>query len=248
MPQAVLSSVESKFPYQARGAAIAAVGLALALVAASAEAAPVGVDLGLRVGYAIPLGDAGFSPASGRSVPLSDLIPGMVPIQLDAGYWIHRNILLGAYFQFAPGLLPSDLKQLCDGARPQDPSIVCENVDYRAGLQGQFHFLPGQGLDPWVGLGLGFEWMTQRIADADASVVSTLTGFEFAHFQAGLDIHASDAFRLGPWLGLSLAQYYNTNTTSRSTTQTQTIDRALPSNEVRLHEWFMFGVRGAYTL
>jgi hypothetical protein len=220
-----------------------------------AAAKPVGLDVGLRLGYAVPMGDAAYPQTSlggiitlSQLVTMGEVVTGMVPIQLDVGYWVHRNILVGGYFQAAPALLSANQQNTCSNLRQQDASVACSLADYRLGIQGQYHFLPAERFDPWVGLGLGFEWLTGTFSDSDGYQTTAYNGFEFIHLQGGLDLLAVPGLRLGPFLGLSIAQYGSISSVTKTQNQLTTSERALSSAEVRLHEWFMFGIKGAYTL
>jgi len=50
--------------------------------------------LGLRLGYALPPGDAA------EGVKLSDGLSGQIPIWLDVGYMVTPNMLVGLYGQY----------------------------------------------------------------------------------------------------------------------------------------------------
>ena len=61
--------------------------------AASTDAPPDAggkIKIGLRLGYALPLGD------SVKDAKMSDQISGMIPIWLDLGYMVTPNIMVGA--------------------------------------------------------------------------------------------------------------------------------------------------------
>src|SRR5262245_53604601 len=76
-----------------------------ALISTEAQASEdQGVDLGLRLGYAIPLGSVAES-AGGTSADLNNLVDGVVPIWVDLGYRFNPNFMLGLYFQYGFGLL-----------------------------------------------------------------------------------------------------------------------------------------------
>src|SRR5438105_4003214 len=52
------------------------------------------IRLGLRLGYALPMGNLA------EGAKLGDGISGQIPIWIDAGYMVTPNILLGLYGQY----------------------------------------------------------------------------------------------------------------------------------------------------
>src|SRR5258706_3836456 len=68
------------------------------------------IKIGLRLGYALPLGDIS------KDNKMSDAVSGMIPIWLDLGYMITPNIMLGLYAQYGFVMLASQVKDACDAA------------------------------------------------------------------------------------------------------------------------------------
>ncbi len=52
------------------------------------------IKLGMRLGYALPLGN------SSKDWKMSRTFTGMIPIWIDAGYMVTANIMLGIYGQY----------------------------------------------------------------------------------------------------------------------------------------------------
>jgi len=71
---------------------------AVSLSAAPAQADGIGVNLGLRTGYAVALGDGS------ENAPMSDVIKGAIPLHLDATYRITPTINAGLYFGYGLGM------------------------------------------------------------------------------------------------------------------------------------------------
>jgi hypothetical protein len=182
-------------------------------------AAIKGVEVGLRLGYAIPMGSA----VSGTS--LSDTTSGQIPLQLDAGYRFDQNWFAGAYVGFGI-VLPKNC--------PAGDS--CSGNDLRFGVEGQYHLSQlGLSFDPWLGLGVGYE-----IGHAsDNSGSSNLKGLEFANLSLGANFRMSPNFGLGPVLGLTLGQY---STISSG-------DASVDVGDAKaMHMWLQLGVRGVFDL
>ena len=186
-----------------------------------------GFSLGARLGYALPLGSA--SHAS----PLNKELSGGIPIVLDGGYRVTPHVYIGLYFQFAPTFVSSDV---C----PSPAS--CSAKDIRFGFNARYHVSPKEKMDPWGGVGIGYEWASVSSTAGGRSSDSSLSGFEFLNLQVGIDFKATPRFRVGPMLGLSVAQYSSGSTTSGGTTVSADIQ------EKTFHEWLFLGLRGQYDL
>lgn len=210
-------AVATPAPAPTAASAPAAEGNATGSATAGGSATDKKFVLGLRLGYGLPMGSIS------KDVKFSDFFSSMIPIWLDVGYMVTPNVMLGVYGQY--GLV--SIKNCPSGAS-------CSAHDIRVGVQGQYHVLPSEKIDPWFGLGIGYE----SLAGSVAGVSGSDTGFEFANLQAGLDFKLSPAFGFGPFASFSLGQFSNETTAGQSA--------SIP--EKALHEWFTLGVRGAFNL
>jgi outer membrane protein W len=186
--------------------------------------------LGLRLGYMIPAGkidgDTTFGGITIAGAKLSDQLSGGVPIQIDAGYMVTPNILVGLYGQYAFLFTKN-----CD------PGASCSAHDVHLGVQAQYHIMPDQSVDPWLGLGVGYEWL---VGSESGSVngSATTTGLELLNLQGGADFQAASAFTVGPFLSLSLGQYSSVSSNGNSADITNKA----------LHEWITVGAKGTFGL
>jgi hypothetical protein len=213
---------------------LSALGIAGALTTSSAFAAEdgVGVDLGLRLGYGIPLG------SSREGVSLNDYLKGQIPIWVDAGYRFTPNLSAGLYFSYGF----SGLKNCPDGAD-------CSAHDMRVGIEGQYRLMPNESIDPWLGVGVGLEWAGTSVSGGGLSASATISGVEFLSLQGGADFNVADGLGVGPFVSFSLGQY---NSYSSDCSAPAGFAAACPGSgdidQKALHEWLMFGVRGVYGL
>jgi len=176
------------------------------------------IRLGLRLGYAIPLGDLG------EGAKMSDGISGQIPIWLDAGYMVTPNILIGLYGQY--------------GFVQTKDCSSCSAHDIRFGLQGQYHVSPAESVDPWLGVGFGYEVLgfSQTVRGVESS--GSFKGFEFLNLQGGADFKVADAFTVGPFLSFSLGQY----------SKVSSGDFSADIEQTALHQWLTFGAKGTFGL
>lgn len=127
--------------------ASAATGLALALVATTAEAAPPparGVELGARVAWNV--NDQGSFALAGIRV----------------GGRVVPHLGLGAYADATPFFSPVTPK--CGGGCPGPERPV------RAGIYVDLHALPAKVVDPWFRFGFGFVRTAQTSADVELAL------------------------------------------------------------------------------
>ena len=198
-----------------------------------------GIELGLRSGYSIPFGkisaDHTTNPGDLAGLKVGDVSSGAVPFWIDLGYRAVPELMIGVYAAYAFGILGSTLDNAC-------ASGDCATHGIRLGLEGQYHFLPFRRLDPWVGVGLGYEWLGFGFGQSSSV---TLSGFEVFNAQAGLDFAGSPRkraaadtfFALGPFVSLSMAGYSDVSCSGPGT-------QCAGINNTAFHEWLTFGLRG----
>lgn len=250
----------------------------------------VGIDVGLRVGFALPFGNLAI--ANGPAFPtmggvggalfsgdqaLRDTFDGHVPIQLDLGYRITDSLVVGAYGLWGKGILAGKSPFSCDDRLRSDfvgqnadsggdmamtgdaatmaqsgkaPELSCSASVVRAGLQVRYHFQPHDEVDPWLGVGTGFEVTT--ISSGDLKTSATFSGFEFVNLNAGLEIELIDSFRVGPYGQFAVGRYGTVPASSKvyeSRYQCPGADCTLAADAVKTggaHYWVTGGIRTSY--
>jgi hypothetical protein len=204
---------------------------------AAAQEPGTGFEGGLRVGYAVPLGQAVGGDDDDND--LDRAIAGAIPIWADLGYRVIPELFVGLYGQYGFGFIGDELGDGCDSSDQVD----CSASTLRLGLQLHYHPVPESVANPWVGLGFGYEWLTFGIEGGDSKVSFTAHGFELLNLQAGLDFKVTDNFYLGPALSFSFGQYSRISADCSG-------DAECSDNpdieEKAIHEWLMLAVRGAY--
>lgn len=210
----------------------------LCCTATAAARDDVAFEAGVRAGVGLPLGKVS-DPAG----DLDDAVGSQIPLQLDLGVRLFRKVFLGAYVQYGFAF-PSDDFPGCGDTGGVE--IDCSAHDVRLGIEVLYHFLPHGKLDPWAGVGFGYEWATLSEESGNAELSWHVSGFEFVSFQFGLDVALSEHVRVGPFLSLSLAQYDDAtlecsapNVCNGSGVYNDIDDKAL-------HEWLMLGVRVSF--
>jgi hypothetical protein len=193
------------------------------------------LELGLRLGYAVPMGSAFGNASSSMTVNQGDLASSRVPLGLDVGYRLPR-FYLGFFFQV--GFL-SIAENMTTGCGP-DTGVSCGGYDITLGGAVAVHFAPDAAFDPWLGLAFGYEWLMVFESSGGMSAELTFKGPQFVTFEVGGDIKTVGTFRFGPFASLSVGQYQN----AELKTGGNTMSADIPSQTI--HEWLTFGVRGVY--
>jgi hypothetical protein len=203
---------------------VRAVAVAAALAFAGTAQAQFALDL--KVGYAIPTGNS----VSGAAI--SDSFSGALPLEVAGRYRFTPNLSAGLYFGWNPAFVKSGV---CD------PGTSCSGSDMRLGLEVMYGFNP-TGMNPWISLGTGWEWLKASQSGGATTVSATLNGWEYFNLQAGVDFPLSKLFALGPYVGYSGGTYSGRSITLNGTTDSGSIDSSIRA----FHGWFQFGAKGTF--
>lgn len=211
------------------GAAVAAGSAAAAPTPVAPAAAPssgldVKFEAAVRAGFGIPLGSASDG---GRSV--SDLSAFVIPVGIDIGVRLGGSWFLGGYFQYGFG--GSTTSDICT------TGLECSSSTLRVGAQVHWHPLGNVGVDPWMGLGTGYESLKINISGGGDSGAVTFSGWEFVNIQLGLDFALSSAIKIGPWVSFSLGQY------SSVSGSVNTVGNFTDITNKSIHEYLLGGIR-----
>lgn len=191
------------------------------------------LEFGLRTGYGIPLGRFGKSDDAASDQKVTTIIKGVVPVWIDAGYRFNPRLYAGLSFQYGFGLLSGDL---CSSGQS------CSVSDLRLDANVLYHVTPGRPADLWLGFGVGYEWLELSVSAPGFSSSESAGAFEFANFQAGVEVAVNRAFALGPFASFSLGTF------RRAAIESPTITGTMDVADKSLHEWLLFGVRGTVDL
>ena len=224
-------------------AGVVAVSLAASGTALAADPSPTGVEVGLRLGYSIPLGKAsGDQTVGGQTVPgvnLSDIASSRIPIWIDAGYRFNPNMYVGAFLQYGFVSLASNY----GGGACQQNGVSCSAHDIQFGAMFAYHLMPDQTIDPWGGVGIGYETLSgSATVNGQDAGGGSYKGLQFLNLQLGADYKVMPNLGVGPFLSFSLGSYSSATATANGQSQD------VQNFQSGLHEWLTLGVRGAYDI
>ncbi len=204
-----------------------------------------GFTAGIRFGVGVPLGKAGQDVVTGVERELSDLTSWRAPVWVDVGYSLSSAFTIGAYAQIGVGGN--------GGACTAD----CDWSDVRFGAEAELRFAPGAVVNPWLGVGVGYEWLSYRVLSSmdvvdEMGETDTVTGRATERFagpelllHGGIDFQVEDALRIGPYASATLSQYMTDSYSCQPSTPLCPDDGALEGPG--FHSWIGVGLRGAYT-
>jgi hypothetical protein len=202
-------------------------GAAIALAAPfSARAVEPGLEIALRTGFALPFGNV----AGDTSSALSDLFSGFVPLGAELGWRSSPNLFTGMSGSYALGVTKN-----C-------PSTSCSGHDAAIGIEIRYHALPDERIDPWFGIGAGYEWLSTSQTVRGTTAIANVEGVEFVHAEAGADVATPGNVRVGPFIRFSLGQYRRAESGSGGTTISGEI------TPKALHQFLTLGVRMGFVL
>jgi hypothetical protein len=222
-----------------------AAAMALSLVAGGAAAkeplpatssapdAHRGFQAALRAGVSLPFGSVTSTTA------MSDALSIQVPIIVDLGVKPIDQLFLGAYFGVAQGGAAGAIADVCAHL-----AVSCNGLSLRFGVQVHYAFRPAATVNPWVGLGIGYEIARSSGQSGKNSVDNTLSGLELVHLMGGVDLRLAPAFGIGPFVDFALGQYSTAQTKQNAGGRVTTLGGAI--DNPALHEWLTLGVRGVF--
>ncbi|MFP2931548.1 hypothetical protein ACLESO_41455 [Pyxidicoccus sp. 3LG] len=179
---------------------------------------PVGLQLALSAGVGAGLGYVyknGVSRTTGQpeDVKVTDGSSVTLPVLLEVGYRASPKCYIGVW-----GSYEKVFTKTSDITCPEGSD--CSVWMWRLGPEVRYHFSPGAGFDPWVGLGVGLEILRNDVESETTITVpdvgpvparveasTTDRGPTFARLSFGGDVRISRSFFLGPILTASIGSY-----------------------------------------
>ena len=95
---------------------------------------------------------------------------------------------------------------------------------------------PESPLDPWVGVGIGYEHRKARVSFAASEVSGSNSGFELKA-EIGTDLSLAQSFSIGPYAALALGEYVSFGEPR--------LPGGVPSSKA-LHAWAFLGTRARF--
>jgi hypothetical protein len=198
-----------------------------------------GFEAGLRLGIGLPVGSAGKG-ALGDQRKMGDLVTWRSPVWVDVAYRVSPVASFGLYGQIGVG----GTGDLCAGK--------CNWSDLRLGAQGKWRLNPGDAVDPWLGLGVGFEslgFQTRELQPQEEGAIpfwarstERLIGPELL-LQAGLGLRVDDSVQLGPFVSASVGSYVG----DHYECDLEGCPGGSSVNGSGFHAWLGVGLSGSYS-
>jgi hypothetical protein len=194
-----------------------------------------------------------------------DMSAGAIPLIVDLGWRFLPQLYLGAYGQVAPVVVRTGTDACPDSAD-------CSGVNWRIGVELDYHPLPASRLDPYVGVGAGYEMLHRSVngpITVSSSAVGTTgmgggtgttapksgmtnasiidQGWEMAAVTLGLDVRASDMLGIGPFVTGTFGRYDIHNGTQSTVLNGGAVTSgSVPAVSHDVHQLLIVGVRGTF--
>lgn len=198
--------------------------------------------MGLRAGYGVPFGKI-LDTEDEDSGKVSDTVSGVIPLQVDAGFFINSNLYLGGSFQYGVGLLAEDCED-------EGEDVRCGARQLRFGVNLAYHFQPSATLSPWLGVGVGYEHLSVYGSGTNMGVKvdinNSVRGLEFANVQGGLDFRVSDTVSVGPFVTFTVGQYSTASSRINVEGDSPIVVDVDTTNDIEdkaFHSWLYGGLR-----
>jgi hypothetical protein len=175
---------------------------------------------------------------------MSGVVGVRVPIWLDLGYRLDAHWWVGLAPELGLGTVGSDCKD----------DQECEWSDLRLAAQATYALSPGSSADPWLGLGLGWEWLRGSVTlkvppevsglDGEVAIrARELLGGPQLFAQGGMRFDVGETLTIGPYLaasaGMFLSDSFDCPEFLACPTDTDVEDQ-------QIHAWVGLGVRGTH--
>jgi hypothetical protein len=212
---------------------IRAVGAVVALATAPEARAQFALDA--KVAYAIPTGSVWAGSPWNPRWPMTKVWTGAIPVEVAGRYRFSPNLSAGVYFQWGPAFVT---------ATGFDQIAGSFGWDMRIGAEIVYAFTPGRSMNPWFGLGTGWEWTQYAGTKAGSAASVTMNGWEYLNVQTGLDFALSKGVGLGPYAAFLGGNYSGIVASGSSTGWGGSVELASRA----FHGWFQIGVKGTWNL
>jgi hypothetical protein len=187
-------------------------------------------EAGLRVGVAFPFGDSSAGKA------LSDLVGPSFPFTFELGVRLFGRYELAVVGQYALGSVNTTTSAGC-----YTGSNACSASSGQLGLEFVYHPLGLEAIDPFVGVGAGYEWLPIRATVQGRNYDLSLGGWNWVQVQAGVEFALGRLIRVGPFTALSVGQYDTVSYTVP--TASGPLSGSGPVANPAVHLWLSIGLR-----
>jgi hypothetical protein len=157
---------------------------------------------------------------------------------LDLGYRTSRNWWLGISAQAGLGIYGN--------ACPD--KVKCSWSEVRIGASALYGFSPENSVNPWLGFGVGYEWLRlwglgKLAPETSVSGQRELLGGPQVNILGGVAFRLTDSLSIGPYASAAAGMYLTSHFLCRGAAQCESNSSV---EEKAVHVWLSAGVRGSY--
>jgi hypothetical protein len=190
-----------------------------------------GLQLGLRLGYALPVGRLGGEAGNGGAY-IASLETASVPVGVDVGQRVSPRLYVGGTATWGPGTNASN-------GPCQTPGVSCFRQDAQLRGEVRAYLAPYGKVGWWVSAGAGWELASFAQSVGSSTVTATRTGPILPDLQLGFDIR-HETVAVGFYFGITVAEFLTQGLDPAATA----VSTWIPDRDV--HSWITVGMRGTY--
>jgi hypothetical protein len=209
---------------------VTVLGTGLVHAQGSPERERTAFEAGVGAGIGFPVGQL----SSGKN--LSDWVGLTFPLTFELGARLFGRYELIAVGQYSIGTVNST-----SGSGCYTGNNACSASIGQIGVEFLYHPLGLARVDPYVGVGLGYEWLVIRATVQGKNYDQSFGGGNWAVLQSGVDFSLGSVVHLGPFLLASIGQYQTSNYTVPTAGGPQSGSSAV--EHPAIHVWLSVGLR-----
>jgi hypothetical protein len=194
---------------------------------------PPKIELALRAAYAFPFGSVGRSTIEGP-IKLGDVTDGSLPLTIEGDYRLSSLFSTRLLLQYALVDLRSNPTENCS------VNVSCSGRDFNVVAEGVFRPFHWHRLDPWLGLGAGYEWFSSSISSAFGGESFSTNG-PMVLAEVGAGYRATARLTIGPYVAAFVGRFSRWNGSEWTTAARDEFSGEFSSPT--LHEWIHLGLR-----
>jgi hypothetical protein len=187
-------------------------------------------EMGARAGVSFPFG------SSIHDKPLSNQVGPSFPLTFELGVRLFGRYELAVVGQYALGTISSTNVSGC-----YTGNNACSSSIGQLGLEFLYHPLGMARIDPFVGIGFGYEWLIARATVQGKDNDLAVSGWNWVVAQTGVEFPIGSIFRIGPYAMVSVGQYQNSSYTV--ITASGPLSGTSPIAQQAVHLWLSIGIR-----
>lgn len=175
-----------------------------------------------------------FGKVASDAEPMGSVVTAMVTANATMGYRIGHLWFGGSALGGIGGV--RDEGDLCE-----DDDVQCSTAMIRVGANARYYLLPGERIDPFVGLGTGYEWFAMTIkGDGETLAGFRARGLSLISAEAGAQFWHGKNAAFNASLSYSAGEYEH----REAVLLEESVSETIPDGVRETHHWVALNLSG----